>query len=182
MEFLMDKLRLSTLGPDFAKLYSGRRGFFGCREAIAFPSNRPLVLVFLAERHYEVRVDGQATLTVVDEEDAREIAQEPDAKHLRMFSVNWTAAAKGTGEGSATMTLTNPDLPDQPFVFALTLGQFAYAPATCVATAQTAPAATETVASLLHHSWFGDLVASPHHWLDLLLPPEKTVITVSALQ
>jgi hypothetical protein len=178
----MDKLRLSTLGPDFAKLYSGRRGFFGCREAIAFPSNRPLVLVFLAQRQYQVHVDGQATLTVVDEEDAREIANEPDAEHLRMFSINWTAAAKRTGEGAATVTLTNPDLPDQPFVFALTLGQFAYAPATCVATAQTAPhAATETATSLLHHSWFGDLVASPQHWLDLFIPAQKPV-TAGAVQ
>jgi hypothetical protein len=173
----MDQLRLSTFGPCFAKLYSGRRGFFGCREAIAFPSNRPLVLVFLAERQYQVRVEGEATLTVVDEEDAREIANEPDAKHLRMFSVNWTAAAKRKSEGAATVMLTNPDLPDQPLVFALSLGELAYAPATCVATAKTAPTAhAETVSTLLHHSWFGDLVASPQHWLDLLVPPEKTVI------
>ena len=158
----MDKLRLSLMGPDFARLYSGKSGFNGGRENISFPSNRPLLLMFVAQRQYQVTIEGDATIVLDDEMDER---------YGRLFSVNWADSAKRNAAGTATLTIVNPDMPEQPFVFALSLGAFAYQPVMLARQPVVELEHGAEVAQMLlteqHHSWFGDIVTSGC-WQELL--------------
>ncbi len=116
----MEKIRLSLSGADhdFARLYNwSGQGFRGDRAAISFPSHQSLTLFFISERHYQLVIEGEATLS---------FDSDVGSDLMRFYSVCWSDFAKRCGKGSATVKIVNSDFPNEPLVIDLTLGEFNY--------------------------------------------------------
>lgn len=117
----MDKIRLSidSHPHDFARLYDWGPGFHSMSEKVAFLGDRFLTLFLISERPYELSVQGDLILKNYDDTgDVR----------MRFYDIHWSDAANQLGHGSGILKLVNPEFPEAPSVFELTLGVFSYAP------------------------------------------------------
>jgi hypothetical protein len=114
----MDKLRLSLRGSlDFARLYDWTsRGFGNGAAAISLPCDQTLKLFFSSVVQYELTIEGDASLQIDDF----------GGQFLRFYFVDWSNDAKQRGSGKATVKVSNPNFPHEPFAISLTLGEFSY--------------------------------------------------------
>ncbi|MBX9670881.1 MAG: hypothetical protein K2X93_25035 [Candidatus Obscuribacterales bacterium] len=112
----IDRLRFSITywRRDCAKLQQDHReGLHGLTGAIAFGVEQGLELFLIASREYELVLEGDLVQTGYD--DVGDYS-------MRTFEIGWSESAKQSGTGSGVLKLFNPQFPNEPCYFNLTVG------------------------------------------------------------
>ncbi|MGD9681931.1 MAG: hypothetical protein AB7W16_12170 [Candidatus Obscuribacterales bacterium] len=105
----MDKIGLNMVGlavnsmPRSLRIYNHGGGFVGAQGVMNLGAEDSLYALVTALRDYRFTVDGDLVMTA-----------EPGENGVTPFDFNWSAEAKARGEGRATITIVNPDVPEKP--------------------------------------------------------------------
>lgn len=137
----MNKIRLSlsSKSEDFARLYNPLKGFYGAEATLQFPASDSFYLFFSTRRKYTLEVTGDAELL---ESPCRN-------KHVQFFSVSWSQKSRNISNGEAVLTIQNPEYPDQPTIFRLSLGVFSFEYNTPDNQPKDSAASAETISEML---------------------------------
>lgn len=109
----MDKLGINILGPvdSMTRLYTVGKGFHGMTGVISMTVEASLYLLFTSDRNYDVTVSGDIMVT-----------REPKENGVTPFNVDWTQASLSNPKRSGTITVINPDAPDEVSTFEVISG------------------------------------------------------------
>jgi hypothetical protein len=109
----MDKLGINIVGPvdSLTRLYNVGNGFRGMTGVISMDAASALYLLFTADRAYDVTVGGDLVVT-----------REATENGVTPFNVDWSEASLRRARKSGTVTITNPDAPDEVSSFTVNFG------------------------------------------------------------
>jgi hypothetical protein len=112
----VDKLRFSITNwqRDCAKLQrDSGGGLHGLTGSIAFAVQQELELFLIASRSYDLVLEGDLVQTDYDD---------VGNHSMRSFKIGWSESTKQSGIGSGVVKLFNPEFPNEPCCFDLSVG------------------------------------------------------------
>ncbi|MBX9691792.1 MAG: hypothetical protein K2Z81_05365, partial [Cyanobacteria bacterium] len=112
----VDKIRFSIThwGRDIARLQQDQsEGFLGRVGWIVFGLQQELELFIIAARSYVVALEGDLEQTDYDD---------VGNHSMRKFNIGWSVSVKQAGTGSGVIKLINPNAPENPCLFYISVG------------------------------------------------------------
>lgn len=113
----MDKIGLNIVGlaadsmPRSLRLFNRGSGFAGALGVMDLGPEESLYVLVTADRDYRFAVDGDLVMTA-----------EAGENGVTPFDFDWSTEAKARGEGRATITVVNPDVPEKPSSIRIEMG------------------------------------------------------------